>query len=326
MDLLLDSALFSLRLTVRMGTVMFISLFGVEVLMQMGAMRRLEPLARPLARVSRLPSESAFTFLTSLGSLVTANTMLARFHQDGRITDRELLASAVLNAVPLHFKETITFQLPVALPLLGLKLCLIYVGTLWLAGFMKLAFVMIYGRLRVEAREETRNAFDEMVCDPEKQECVHRTFPQILKDAFTARRRLFRRMLLMLLAVTFVVQLLSKGGILDSFTVLIAPLTHLFGLPPEVVAPLSVYIINSTVGLTSIAALLHDGVVTEYQTILTLLAGGFIMIPIARLKGTLPRYSGIFGFRMGAAICGTTTTISLAARVIVTVLVVVFFR
>lgn len=325
-EVLLDAALFSLGLTARMGTVMFLSLFGVEVLMQMGAMRRLEPLARPLARVSRLPSESALTFLTALGSLVTANTMLAQFHQDGRITDRELLVSAVLNAVPLHFKETITFQLPVALPLLGVKLCLIYVGTLWLAGFMKLAFVVIYGRFRITPRGEARNAFDDMVCDPEKRECVQRTFPQILRDALKARRKLFQRMLIILLSVTFVVQILNGSGALEAFSALVAPLSQLFGLPSAVVAPLSVYILHSTVGLTSIAALLHDGVLTEYQTILTLLAGGFIMIPIARLKGTLPRYSGIFGFRMGASICGTTTTISLLARAIATALVIAFFR
>ena len=41
MDIWIDSLTYTTRLLVKMGSVMFISLFGVELLMQLGAMRRL---------------------------------------------------------------------------------------------------------------------------------------------------------------------------------------------------------------------------------------------------------------------------------------------
>ena len=63
-------------LTLRMGSVMFISLFGIEVLMQLGLMKHLRPVGRPVARLANLPSESALTFLAGIGSIDHLHTML----------------------------------------------------------------------------------------------------------------------------------------------------------------------------------------------------------------------------------------------------------
>lgn len=326
MDIWIDTLHQTARLLLRIGPVMFLSLIGVEVLMQLGLMKKLEPLGRPLARVSNLPSESALTFLAGIGSLVAAHTMTAQFHQDGRVTGREMVVTGVLNTTPFHFKETLTFQLPVVLPLLGLELCLIYITAFWLAGFLKLAFVIGYGRFKIRRRPQGRNAFDDLVCDPAVADCTPRSFFQILKDAFRARIRLFRRMILLLASVTFIVQYLANSGILSAADRLIAPLTAVFGLPPSVIAPVSVYIFSPTAGIAYMSNLLADSLVTEFHAIVALLAGSFIMIPATRLRGTLPRYAGYFGFKYGAVVCGLTMGLTMLARGIVLALVLLFYR
>ena len=65
------------QLVFRMGTVLFISLFGVELMMQLGVMKYLRPIGEPVARLANLPSESALTFLTAIGSQIAAHTMIA---------------------------------------------------------------------------------------------------------------------------------------------------------------------------------------------------------------------------------------------------------
>ncbi len=314
------------RLLLRIAPVMFLSLIGVEVLMQLGLMKKLEPLGKPLAKASNLPSESALSFLAGIGSIVAAHTMIAQFHQDGRVTGREMVLTGVLNTAPFHFKETLTFQLPVVLPLLGSKLCLIYITAFWLAGFLKLAFVVIYGKLKIRRRPQDRSAFDDLVCDPAVNDCIPRSFLEILKDAFRARIKLFRRMILLLSGVTFVVQYLANSGILKTLDRVIAPAADLFGLPPVVIAPISVYIFSPTAGVAYMSNLIAQQLVTEYQAIVALLAGSFIMIPATRLRGTLPRYAGYFGFKYGAVVCALTMGLTMAARGIVLALVLLFYE
>ena len=326
MDIWIDSLTYTTRLLVKMGSVMFVSLFGVELLMQLGAMRRLEPLGKPVARLARLPAESAVTFLASIGSLVAANTMSAQFHQDGRISDRELVLSAVLNTVPLHFKEALTFHFPIILPLLGLKLCLIYVAVFWLAGLLKLAFVIIWGRSSSGSETHPPDTEPWPECPPDSPDCMNRTFRQLLRDAFQSKKKLFRRMILLLAGVTFLIQLMVQSGLMSHLNRLVKPVTDIFNLPPAVIGPVSVYILSPTVGITYMANLLDDRLVTDFQAIVALLAGGLLMVPATRLRGTLPRYTAIFGVRYGPFICLLTLGLSLLARAIILVLVLIFYQ
>ncbi len=326
MDIWLDSLTYTTRLILKMGSVMFVSLFGVELLMQLGAMRRLAPLGKPMARLAHLPTESAVTFLASIGSLVAGNTMIAQFHQDGRISGREMVLSAVLNTVPLHFREALTFHFPIILPLLGLELCLIYVAAFWLAGLLKMAFVIVWGRWSQKTGTRPMDAEPWPECPPYAPDCMHRTFRQLVGDAYHAKKKLFRRMILLLAGVTFVIQLMVQSGLMRHFNRLVQPVTDIFNLPPAVIGPVSVYILSPTVGITYMANLLNDRLVSDFQAIVALLAGGLLMVPATRLRGTLPRYTAIFGVRYGPFICLLTMGLSLLARAVILVLVLLFYR
>jgi hypothetical protein len=322
MDLLFQAVGDTAHLLWKVLPAMFIGLFGVEVLVRLGLMKKLETVGAPLARISRLPPQSMPAFLTSIGSLAAANTMLAGFHADNLITDRELVLGSVFNTVPLHFKETLTYQLPVILPLLGMRLCLIYVATFWLSGFLKLGYVIYQGRKVLPLSRENSGAADVSGTDAGDRS---RTFMGVMQQAFQARRGLFARMVLLLLVVTFIVQLLVHAGVLSALELLIAPAAGVFGLPAAVVAPVSVYIVSPIVGITTMSTLLQQHMVTEYQAIVALLAGGFLMVPIMRLRGALPRYISILGWQHGSRVMYITTLLSLAARAMVLAGVMMFY-
>lgn len=325
MDILILSLNATADLISRMGSIMFISLFGIELFMQMGLMTYLKPIGKPVARLANLPSESAVSFLSAIGSMIAAHSMAAQFHADGKLTDRELILTGVLNTVPFHFKEVLTFQLPIILPLLGMRLCLIYIAAFWLTGFLKLGFVVLAGRFTLAGETRTDDAFKSMTCAPDDPDCVSRRLGQLLKDTWNARKKMFMRMITLLASVTMIIQILMNTGMLTWLETLIVPMTSLLNLPAAVVGPLSAYVFSPTVGITYMSNLLNQQVVTDYQAILSLMAGSLLMIPFTRVRRTLPRYTAIFGLKNGTVICALTTLFSMSARVITVVWVILFF-
>ena len=325
MDILILSFNATADLIFRMGSIMFISLFGIELFMQMGLMTYLKPIGRPVARLANLPSESAVSFLSAIGSMIAAHSMAAQFHADGKLTDRELILTGVLNTVPFHFKEILTFQLPIILPLLGMRLCLIYIAAFWLTGFLKLGFVLLAGRFTIAGENRTEDAFKTITCNPGDPDCVPRTFGRLLKDTWNTRKKMFIRMITLLSSVTLIIQILMNTGMLTWLETLIVPMTSILNLPAAVVGPLSAYVFSPTVGITFMSNLLNQQVVTDYQAILSLMAGSLLMIPFTRIRRTLPRYTAIFGLKNGTIICALTTTFSMGARMLTLAWVLVFF-
>lgn len=325
MDPVITAVTDTAALVLRLGSVMFVSLFGIELFMQMGLMTYLRPIGRPVARLAGLPSESAVCFLSAIGSMIAAHTLSARFHSEDRLTDHELVLTGVLNTVPFHFKEMLTFQLPVILPLLGLRLCLIYIAAFWLTGVIKLVFVLVAGRWIPKRRPADRDAFSDMTCDADDPECASRSFKTLVLDSWNARKRMYFKMMRTLSLVTLVIQVMMNTGMLGWLEALIRPMTTLLHLPAAVIGPLSVYIFSPTVGITYMSNLLVQQSVTDFQAIVSLMAGSLLMIPITRLRRTLPRYTAIFGWKNGAVICGLTTVLSMTSRFLTLVWVLLFF-
>ena len=328
MEILLSSIVFTADLVFRMGSVMFISLFGVELFMQMGLMRHLKPVGKPVARVARLPAETAVCFLAAVGSMISAHTMAAQFHADGRLDDRELRLTGILNTVPFHLKQTLTFQLPIVLPLLGARMAMIYIAAFWLNGVLKLCYVLVRGRARGNGREPLKigaDPFSAYECTPDDVNCLNRSFFQLLKDSWRARKKMFFKMTGVLAFVTLLVQVLTLSGMLSWVESGIAPLTSALGLSSAVIGPLTTYIFSPTAGISYMSTLLVQNSISGYEAITALIAGGLLMIPVTRLRRTLPRYISIYGGRNGSAICVLTMVFALLSRILVLVWILFFY-
>ncbi|MHC1745094.1 MAG: hypothetical protein AB9873_18985 [Syntrophobacteraceae bacterium] len=305
------------ELLLRVLPVTFVALFGTELLVQLGLMRRLECLGRPLTRVSRLPPVTTLTFITGIGSIVAANSMLAAYRNDGMIDDKELVLSSLLNSIPIYLKELLTYHFPVIFPLLGPWVGMVYFMTFWLSGFIKLLFVVLGGRLMLREGRRPRPEESPGALEPAPDgTSAPRPLVRLITDTFNNQIRLFARIASYYTVVTLIVVLCTELGFFRWMDSLMGPMVCRFGLPASVIAPLSAYVVNPIVGLTSISGLLRSREITEYQAIIALLIGGFLMLPMIYLRSMLPKYVVIFGVKLGALIVGLSFGFTLLARII----------
>ena len=124
---MLDLIIQTLGDTVSTMTTVFLMLFITGLMTEMDIFQRLSYMAKPLTSMSHLPAAASSTFVISLGSTLGANIMIARLKEDGHLSERQAFFSAIMNGVPVYFRELFTYQLAFVVPVL----CL-FVG-----GFMR---------------------------------------------------------------------------------------------------------------------------------------------------------------------------------------------
>ena len=308
-------------LALRILPITFVALFGTELLMQLGLMKKLAPLGTPLTRLSRLPPISTITFITGIGSILAANSMLAAYRNDGVIDDRELVLSSLLNSIPMYIRELVTYHFPVVFPLLGLWVGTVYFATFWLAGVIKLTFIIVSGRLMLGGVKKAEGEEDAVPVNEEQvEEQKRKPFKRLCLDAFNRQIRLFLRIAAYTVGVTFVVLLLMELGLFRWTDALIGPMVRRCGLPTSVLGPLSAYVVSPMVGLASISTLLRSHQISEVQAGISLLIGGLVMIPLIYLRSMLPNYIVIFGAKLGTLIVFLSMSFALLARVIILVI------
>jgi hypothetical protein len=314
MDLLVTALLDTWQVTPRVLVVMFLSLYGSQVLIELGAFERLAFIGRPLANVARLPAQAGLTFVTSLGSVVAGNAMLARLHEEGKLDGGQTYLIALLNSTPIYIRESFTYQLPVMLPLLGMKVGGVYFAAFLTAGVVRVLFVIIAGRLRFGVWEAVEPA-----SEPENSEPVGRIRPRLraaLVEGFTRQRKLFLRVGAIFVVITFLVLLLIHSGLIARVVPHVKPLTDLLDLPPSCVVPIGAYILSPLVGATSLGAMLRDGHLSEWQGIVACLLGSILMLPVFTLRFAFPRYAAIFGVQLGTKILATSTVLGMLTRAV----------
>ena len=143
---MLDLLLQTLDDTVSTMITVFIMLFLTGLMVEMDAFSRISHLARPLVSISHLPAVSASTFVISLGSALAANTMIARLKAEGHLSERQAFLSAIMNSVPVYFRELFTYQLAFVIPVLGIFVGGAYAVISIATGLIKLALVLVLGR------------------------------------------------------------------------------------------------------------------------------------------------------------------------------------
>ncbi len=296
----------------RVLIIMFVSLYASQVLIEAGLFKRLEFIGRPLARLANLPHEAGITFLASFGSVLAGNTMLAKLHQERRIDDRQTLLSALLNTTPVYLKETFTYQIPVMIPLLGIKVGFLYFLTFIVSGIIKTLFVIVYGRMRLKGPGSERRSVDPNSANTGMT--TRRKFGEVFVLAFTRQRKIFLKISAIFILTTFTIFLLINNGVITGLVDYVRPLTDFFRLPPSCVLPVSTYMFSPLVGATSLGAMLKDGMLSDLQGITACVLGSLLMLPIFTLRYSFARYTSIFGFSLGSSILLVSTSLGMLSR------------
>ncbi|MFH1153884.1 MAG: hypothetical protein V1793_08710 [Pseudomonadota bacterium] len=261
-------------------------------------------LSRPLTRLLKLPEAAAATSVLAFGSLVSANILLAQCYRDNLISKSQAYLGALLNGASLNVKEVFTYQIPVILPILGLKAGLLYLCCFASAAVLKWGYIMLHTHLvNSEPASVTAPA-----ADPASQQ------PQSV--SFRQQVRLFGRLALVYVLVTFVILFLCNHGLNLVFEALVQPINTLLGLPTVVAVPISVFIFSPIAGASALGSLISAQTVTPLDGAMAIMVGSFLLLPIFALRGSLSRHISIFGPGLGIRIVATSTGLGMLSRLV----------
>lgn len=306
--------------TVSTMAVVFIMLFITGLMLELDAFSGISHLARPLVSLSRLPPVSASTFVISLGSALAANTVIARLLEDGQLSHRQAFLSAIMNSVPVYFRELFTYQLAFVIPVLGVFVGGAYAVISIATGLLKLILVLILGRAYLPADMSHPSGNSSSSGEPLSSSRGSRSKINLRQAAIKSllgQTRIFLRIAGLYFIMTFLVLYLSREGIFESLDVL--PLANLFGVPPETVIPLTIYVASPKAGITLLGPLIENGGISETKALIVLMLGSLFMLPFYSLRSLLPNYTSVFGIKLGMSLVIISTGISVAVRLSVLV-------
>ena len=298
----------------RVLIIMFVSLYASQVLIELGLFKKLEFIGRPLASLANLPREAGITFVASFGSVIAGNTMIAKLYQDRKIDSGQTLLSALLNTTPVYLKEIFTYQIPVMIPLLGIRAGLLYFLTFVVSGIGKVIFIVIYGRIKLQRNASGIDGFDPGSADTDT--ITRSKLGEALVLSFARQKRIFLKVSIIFVSTTFFIFLLINNGIIKGLADYVQPLTEFFKLPPASVIPVGTYMFSPLVGASLIGTMIKDGILSDLQGFTACLLGSLLMLPIFAVRYSFAKYVSIFGFSMGSKILFVSTGLGMLNRVV----------
>lgn len=300
----------SLVATASTMSIVFIMLFLTGLMNELGLFYKISYLAKPLISFSHLPAVSASTFVVSLGSALAANTMIARMKDEGSLTECQAFFCAIMNSVPVYFRELFTYHLAFVVPVLGLFAGGIYAIVALSTGIIKLFIVVILGRAYLPEGSDASKDAD----IPENKTTI---FQAVLRS-LNGQGRLFLRISSLFFIMTFLVLYLSEKGILQSINAL--PIAQIFRVPPETIVPLTIYVASPKAGIVLLGPLIQNGGISELKALMVLMLGSMFMLPVFTIRSTLPNYTSIFGVKLGVSLTAVSAGISIMVRLLVLLL------
>ena len=323
---MLDLLLQTLDNTVSTMITVFLMLFLTGLMVEMNAFQRISHLASPLISISHLPAVSASTFVISLGSALAANTVIARLKAEGQLTERQAFLSAIMNSVPVYFRELFTYQLAFVIPVLGIFVGGAYAVISIATGLIKLALVLVLGRAYLPG-DASASSVSSMSSSPSATPLLplppqaRKNLREAAKKSLRGQSRIFLRIAGLYFIMTFLVLYLSREGILQSLDVL--PLAHFFSVPPETIIPLTIYVASPKAGIALLGPLIQNDGISETKALIVLMLGSLFMLPFYSLRSLLPNYTSVFGMRLGLSLVIISTGISVAVRMSVLLMLLI---
>jgi hypothetical protein len=338
---MLDLLLQTLDDTVSTMITVFIMLFLTGLMVEMGTFQRISHLARPLISISHLPAVSASTFVISLGSALAANTVIARLLAEGQLTERQAFLSAIMNSVPVYFRELFTYQLAFVIPVLGIFVGGAYAVISIATGLIKLALVLVLGRAYLPVDQSAPSPCTAFAAPtvsaassalstgsaaplpplPPLPPQARKSLRDAAKKSLRGQSRIFLRIAGLYFIMTFLVLYLSREGILQSLDVI--PLAQFFSVPPETIIPLTIYVASPKAGIALLGPLIQNGGISETKALIVLMLGSLFMLPFYSLRSLLPNYTSVFGMRLGLSLVIISTGISVLVRMSVLLMLLI---
>ncbi len=268
----------------------------------------LAALARPLIRQGNLSAITGASFSMAFVSGVSANTMLAEAHDQGKLQKKELFLANLFNSLPRYFLHLPTvFFLTV--PLIK-GAAIIYVGITFLASLLQTLVIVVVSRVLL--------AKPDAPVSLAMRETKKTTLRTAVEKSLKRLKKRMKKIALFMVPVYIIFFFLSRLGFFDQLEELFASAWFLGWLPPQ---SLGIVILHVTAefsaGLAAASALLANNSLEIRDVVLALLAGNILAAPIRALRHQLPYYMGIFPPRLAMELVAMSQIVRAASVIII---------
>ncbi|MFW5964111.1 MAG: nucleoside recognition protein [Natronomonas sp.] len=293
-----------------------------NLLVAFGVIDYIATLSRPLTGPANLPDEVGGAIITTAASTTAGYGMLAEYRDSGLLDDRATLVAVTINTFFGFVQHIFTFYAPVLIPILGLRVGLLYVGAragvalaITLTGVALGALLLSAKNVDPEAMagsESEGDASPDARADggDDPDDGPPETMQEKLLDAGRSGVEKTWDILPRLVVVYTLVVLLTTYYDLEALTGGAAdPLATLTGLPAAAVPVIVVYAFDTTSGAVTIAPLVEDGIFTARTAVATMLLGGIVSFTVSTFKRSIPFQFGIWGTEFGTKVVVVNTTL-----------------
>jgi hypothetical protein len=283
-----------------------------NVLVAFGAIRYIAALSKPLTGPANLPDEVGGAILTTAASTTAGYGMLAEYRDSGLLDDRATLVAVTINTFFGFVQHIFTYYAPVLIPILGLRVGLLYVGTR--AGISLAITVtgVVAGAFLLSAHNVNPEAMSDVDPDARADGDDDRPAGEKLLDAGRGGLEKTRDILPRLAVVYTLVVLLTAYYDLEALTGGAAdPLAALTGLPSAAVPVIVVYAVDTTSGAVTLAPFVEDGTFTARTAVSAMLIGGIVSFTVSTFKRSIPFQYGIWGTEFGTKVIIVNTSLKI---------------
>ena len=291
----------------RIAALVSVSVYLANVAVAFGLVEKIAGLSRLLTGPANLPDEVGTAILTTTASTTAGYSMLADLRESGYLDDEATLIAVVMNTFFGFAQHVFTYYIPVLIPILGVHVGVLYVGS---RALISLAITLV-GILAGALLLSEANVDEDVQLDPDAlDDDEEQTAKQRLLAAWDRTRPTLRRLIPRLVIIYTLVTLLVGQYDITGITGSADPLVALVGLPAAAVPVIAVYTLDTTSGAATIAPLLGD-VFTPRQAVATLLLGGIISFAVSTFKRSIPFQYGIWGAEFGTKVIVVNTALKI---------------
>ncbi|GFM36791.1 nucleoside recognition domain-containing protein [Desulfovibrio psychrotolerans] len=283
---------------------------------------------RPLMRFGRLRDASGAAFATAFFSGTAANAMLMNAWRDGRLGEREMRLSYLVNTgLPvflLHLPTTFFVVVPMTR-----SAGAIYLALNALAAMLRTLGVLAWTRatlhaapaagISAETDASPATATAHPAGDSTSQNTgrnTDRTTPQKILAAFRNR---FWRIVTITVPIYLLMYALNQTGVFENLRDMAAHWVVTGLLPVEAVSVVVFAVAAEfTSGIAAAGALLDAGSLTTQQAVLALVLGTIVATPIRAIRHQLPAHAGVFTPRLGLVMLLQSQFLRVASLLLVT--------
>jgi hypothetical protein len=292
-----------------------------NLLVAFGLVERVARVSKYLTRPANLPDAVGTAIVTTAASTTAGYGMLAEFRESGRLSDRATLVAVSINTFFGFVQHIFTFYAPVLIPILGLEVGLLYVGSraaialaITLTGVVAGAVLLPAGTATPRAVETDGGETGRDAAEPARPTDVGTEYPTTVggklryavREGYAKTRDILPR----LAGIYAVVAVLTANVDVTRATSAAEPLVGVLGLPGAAVPVVAVFALDTTNGALFLASL-PTGTFTPEGAVATMLVGGVVSFAVSTFKRSIPFQYGIWGPEFGSKVIVVNTTLKI---------------